>query len=304
MNASIVMVNWPPYWRPTAFVEPSFFVSKPTLFFRQTPLLPGFGLSFGVSVLYLSLVILLPLSALLLYVSDMTWAQYWFAISDPRVVQTYKVTISAAFYSTIAVLLIGLLLAWIITRYDFPGRRIVDALIDLPFALPTSVAGLTLAALLVPNGWIGQWLGFKVAYAYAGIVVAMVFTSIPFVVRTVQPVLQDLGSEYEEAARTLGASRVQTFRKVILPTLAPALVTGGSQAFIRSLGEFGAVIMIAGNIPYQTEVSSLMIFVRLQEFNYPAAAAIASVILLASLTLLFLLQVVQGRLFAWQRQGR
>jgi sulfate transport system permease protein len=279
-------------------------VSKPTLFFRQTPLLPGFGLSFGVSVLYLSLVILLPLSALLLYVSDMTWAQYWFAISDPRVVQTYKVTISAALYSTLAVLVLGLLLAWIITRYDFPGRRIVDALVDLPFALPTSVAGLTLAALLVPNGWIGQWLGFKVAYAYAGIVVAMVFTSIPFVVRTVQPVLQDLGSEYEEAARTLGASRVQTFAKVILPTLAPALVTGGSQAFIRSLGEFGAVIMIAGNIPYQTEVSSLMIFVRLQEFNYPAAAAIASVILLASLTLLFLLQVAQGRLFAWQRQGR
>jgi sulfate transport system permease protein len=280
------------------------FVSKPTLFFLQTPLLPGFGLSFGVSVLYLSLVILLPLSALLLYVSDMSWAQYWFAISDPRVVQTYKVTISAAFYSTLAVLVIGLLLAWIITRYDFPGRRIVDALVDLPFALPTSVAGLTLAALLVPNGWIGQWLGFKVAYAYAGIVVAMVFTSIPFVVRTVQPVLQDLGSEYEEAARTLGASRMQTFRKVILPTLTPALVTGGSQAFVRSLGEFGAVIMIAGNIPYQTEVSSLMIFVRLQEFNYPAAAAIASVILLASLALLFLLQVVQGRLFAWQRQGR
>ncbi len=298
------LVRWPPSRRPTAFVEPSFFVSKPTLFFRQTPLLPGFGLSFGVSVLYLSLVILLPLSALLLYVSDMTWAQYWFAISDPRVVQTYKVTISAALYSTLAVLVLGLLLAWIITRYDFPGRRIVDALVDLPFALPTSVAGLTLAALLVPNGWIGQWLGFKVAYAYAGIVVAMVFTSIPFVVRTVQPVLQDLGSEYEEAARTLGASRVQTFAKVILPTLAPALVTGGSQAFIRSLGEFGAVIMIAGNIPYQTEVSSLMIFVRLQEFNYPAAAAIASVILLASLTLLFLLQVAQGRLFAWQRQGR
>lgn len=279
-------------------------MNKPPLFFLQTPLLPGFGLSFGISVLYLSLVILLPLSALLLYVSDMTWAQYWFAISDPRVVQSYKVTVSAAFYSTLAVLVLGLLLAWIITRYDFPGRRIVDALVDLPFALPTSVAGLTLAALLVPNGWIGQWLGFKVAYAYAGIVVAMVFTSIPFVVRTVQPVLQDLGSEYEEAARTLGASRAQTFAKLILPTLAPALITGGSQAFIRSLGEFGAVIMIAGNIPFQTEVSSLMIFVRLQEFNYPAAAAIASVILLASLILLFLLQVLQGRLFAWQRQGR
>jgi len=282
-------------------------VSKPQLFFLQNPLLPGFGLSFGFSVFYLSLVILLPLSALLLYVSDMSWAQYWQAISDPRVVQTYKVTISAAFYSTLVVLLIGLLLAWIITRYEFPGRRLVDALIDLPFALPTSVAGLTLAALLVPNGWVGQWLnaaGIKIAYAYPGIVVAMIFTSIPFVVRTVQPVLQDLGSEYEEAARTLGASRLQIFRKVILPTLAPALVTGGSQAFIRSLGEFGAVIMIAGNIPYKTEVSSLMIFVRLQEFNYPAAAAIASVILLASLLLLFALQVLQGRLFAWQRQGR
>lgn len=282
-------------------------MSKPHLFFLQNPLLPGFGLSFGFSVFYLSLVILLPLSALLLYVSDMSWAQYWQAISDPRVVQTYKVTLSAAFYSTLVVLLIGLLLAWIITRYEFPGRRLVDALIDLPFALPTSVAGLTLAALLVPNGWVGQWLnaaGIKIAYAYPGIVVAMIFTSIPFVVRTVQPVLQDLGSEYEEAARTLGASRLQTFRQVILPTLAPALVTGGSQAFIRSLGEFGAVIMIAGNIPYQTEVSSLMIFVRLQEFNYPAAAAIASVILLASLLLLFALQVLQGRLFAWQRQGR
>ncbi len=282
-------------------------MSKPQLFFLQNPLLPGFGLSFGFSVFYLSLVILLPLSALLLYVSDMSWAQYWQAISDPRVVQTYKVTISAAFYSTLVVLLIGLLLAWIITRYEFPGRRLVDALIDLPFALPTSVAGLTLAALLVPNGWVGQWLnaaGIKIAYAYPGIVVAMIFTSIPFVVRTVQPVLQDLGSEYEEAARTLGASRLQIFRKVILPTLAPALVTGGSQAFIRSLGEFGAVIMIAGNIPYKTEVSSLMIFVRLQEFNYPAAAAIASVILLASLLLLFALQVLQGRLFAWQRQGR
>jgi sulfate transport system permease protein len=282
-------------------------VSKSQLFFLQNPLLPGFGLSFGFSVFYLSLVILLPLSALLLYVSDMSWAQYWQAISDPRVVQTYKVTISAAFYSTLAVLLIGLLLAWIITRYDFPGRRLVDALIDLPFALPTSVAGLTLAALLVPNGWVGQWLdaaGIKIAYAYPGIVVAMIFTSIPFVVRTVQPVLQDLGSEYEEAARTLGASRLQSFRHVVLPTLTPALVTGGSQAFIRSLGEFGAVIMIAGNIPYKTEVSSLMIFVRLQEFNYPAAAAIASVILLASLLLLFALQVLQGRLFAWQRQGR
>nr|WP_201970349.1 sulfate ABC transporter permease subunit CysT [Pseudomonas sp. MS19] len=269
--------------------------------------MPGFGLSFGFSTFYISLVILFPLSALLLYVSDMSWAQYWQAISDPRVVQSYKVTVSGAFYATIATVLIGMLLAWIITRYDFPGRRLVDAFIDLPFALPTSVAGLTLATLLAPSGWLGMWLepmGIKLAYAYPGILIAMVFTSLPFVVRTVQPVLQDMGHEYEEAARTLGANRVQTFFHVVLPTLLPALMTGASQSFIRSLGEFGAVIMLAGNIPFKTEVSSLMIFVRLQEFNYPAAAAIASVILLASLVLLFSLQVLQGRIFKWQRQGK
>ncbi|MGX5218144.1 sulfate ABC transporter permease subunit CysT [Pseudomonas segetis] len=276
-------------------------------FFLQKPLLPGFGLSFGFSTFYISLVILFPLSALLVYVGDMGWAQYWHAISDPRVVQSYKVTLSGAFYATIATVLIGMLLAWIITRYEFPGRRLVDAFIDLPFALPTSVAGLTLATLLAPSGWLGAWLepmGIKLAYAYPGIMIAMVFTSLPFVVRTVQPVMQDMGHEYEEAARTLGANRVQTFFHVILPTLLPALLTGASQSFIRSLGEFGAVIMLAGNIPFKTEVSSLMIFIRLQEFNYPAAAAIASVILLASLTLLFSLQVLQGHLFKWQRQGK
>ncbi|WP_417662106.1 sulfate ABC transporter permease subunit CysT [Pseudomonas sp.] len=276
-------------------------------FFLQKPLLPGFGLSFGFSTFYISLVILFPLSALLVYVSDMGWAQYWQAISDPRVVQSYKVTLSGAFYATIATVLIGMLLAWIITRYEFPGRRLVDAFIDLPFALPTSVAGLTLATLLAPSGWLGAWLdplGIKLAYAYPGIMIAMIFTSLPFVVRTVQPVMQDMGHEYEEAARTLGANRVQTFFHVILPTLLPALLTGASQSFIRSLGEFGAVIMLAGNIPFKTEVSSLMIFIRLQEFNYPAAAAIASVILLVSLTLLFSLQVLQGHLFKWQRQGK
>lgn len=278
---------------------------KTALFFFQSPTMPGFAPSFGFSAFYLSLVILFPISALLVYVSDMSWAQYWQAITDRRVLGSYRVTLSGAFYSTVAATLIGLLLAWIITRYEFPGRRLVDALVDLPFALPTSVAGLTLATLLVPAGWLGQWLaplGLKVSYAYPGIVVAMTFTSLPFVVRTVQPVLQDLGNEYEEAARTLGASKLQTFRYVVFPTLVPALVTGSSQAFIRSLGEFGAVIMIAGNIPFKTEVSSLMIFVRLQEFNYPAAAAIASVILLASLALLFVLQLVQGRLLRWQRK--
>jgi len=274
-------------------VNPSF------RFFRRPPVLPGFVPSFGFSVLFLSLVILVPLSALLLYVGDMTWAQYWRAISDPRVVQSYKITVSGAFYSTVIVTGVGFVLAWIVSRYDFPGRRLIDALVDLPFALPTAVAGITLSALFVPNGWLGRWfepLGIKISYAYPRLVVAMIFTSLPFIVRSLQPVLEDLEPEFEEAASTLGATRWQTFWRVLLPSLVPALISGASQAFIRSLGEFGAVIMIAGNIPFQTEITSLMIFVRLQEFDYPAAAAIASVVLIASLLLLFLLQVVQGRL--------
>lgn len=275
-------------------------------FFLQPPILPGFSLSFGVSVLYISLIILLPISALLLYVSDLTWAQYWQAISDRRVVHSYWVTLQGALFATVFAVLIGGLFAWITTRYEFPGRRFLDSLMDLPFALPTSVAGLTLAALLVPNGWLGQFLaplGIQVSYAFPGIVLAMTFTSLPFVVRTLQPVLQTLGAELEEAARTLGAKPFQIFRFVIFPALIPALITASSQSLIRSLGEFGAVVMIAGNIPMKTEVSSLMIFVRLQEFNHSAAAAIASVILLASLVLLFGLQFVQSRALRWQRKS-
>ena len=275
------------------------------LFFLQRPVMPGFGLSFVFSVLYLSIIVLLPLSALFMYVSDMSLADYWRAITDKRVVSSYQVTVSAAFYSTVIASVVGFIIASIITRFEFPGRRLIDALVDLPFALPTSVAGLTLATLFVPGGWFGQFLpeGWKVAYQYPGIVLAMTFTSLPFVVRIVQPVIEELGAEYEEVAHTLGASGWQTFSKVVFPPLIPALVTGASQAFIRSLGEFGAVIMIAGNIPFKTEVSSLMIFVRLQEFNYPAAAAIASVILIASLLLLFSLQLVQNRLLGWQRRA-
>jgi sulfate transport system permease protein len=242
------------------------------IFFLRRPVMPGFGLSFGFSVLYLSIIVLLPLSALFMYVSDMSLADYWRAVTDKRVVSSYQVTISAAFYSTVIASVVGFIIAWIITRFEFPGRRLIDALVDLPFALPTSVAGLTLATLFVPGGWFGQFLpeGWKVAYQYPGIVLAMTFTSLPFVVRIVQPVIEELGAEYEEVAHTLGANGWQTFSKVVFPPLIPALVTGASQAFIRSLGEFGAVIMIAGNIPFKTEVSSLMIFVRLQEFNYPA----------------------------------
>lgn len=280
--------------------------------------MPGFSISFGWSVFYISLVLLLPVAALLYYVNGLTWQEYWQAVADPRVVNSYKVTLTAALYSTFIALVVGVLFAWVIDRYQFPGRRLLDALVDLPFALPTSVAGLTFAMLLVPSGWLGQvfavdgvigsylaWIapeGIKISYAFPGIVTAMVFTSLPFVVRTVQPVLAELHQDVEEAAATLGATAWQRFRHVVFPFLVPALVTGGGQAFVRGLGEFGAVVMIAGNIPFKTEVTSLMIFVRLEEYNYPAAAAIASVVLVISLALLFALQWLQRRVFAWQRE--
>jgi len=260
---------------------------------EQKAVLPGFGLSLGISVLYISLVILLPLSGLFVYLSDMSFAQYWAAITHPRVLASYKTTLSAAFVSTLLVSGVGLLLAWVLGRYDFPCRRIVDGLIDLPFALPTSVAGLTLATLFAPNGWLGQYfaaLGIKISFSWNGIVLAMAFTSLPFIVRSVQPLIQAVEKSLEEAAETLGANSWQRFYYVVWPLLMPGLVTGASQAFIRCLGEFGAIVFIAGNSPYQTEVASLMIFVRLAEYEYAAAAAVASVVLAVSLLLLFGLQ--------------
>ncbi|HAG0162983.1 sulfate/thiosulfate ABC transporter permease CysT [Salmonella enterica] len=258
--------------------------------------LPGFTLSLGTSLLFVCLILLLPLSALVMQLSQMSWAQYWDVVTNPQVVAAYKVTLLAAFVASIFNGVFGLLMAWILTRYRFPGRTLLDALMDLPFALPTAVAGLTLASLFSVNGFYGQFLAdIKVTYTWLGIAVAMAFTSIPFVVRTVQPVLEELGPEYEEAAQTLGATRLQSFRKVVLPELSPALIAGVALSFTRSLGEFGAVIFIAGNIAWKTEVTSLMIFVRLQEFDYPAASAIASVILAASLLLLFSINTLQSR---------
>ncbi|MDC9594128.1 sulfate/thiosulfate ABC transporter permease CysT [Xenorhabdus sp. IM139775] len=260
--------------------------------------LPGFGLSLGCSLFYVCLILLLPLSALVVQLSSMTWEQYWQVIVNPQVVAAYKVTLLAAMIASLFNMVFGMLMAWILTRYQFPGRSLLDGLMDLPFALPTAVAGLTLATLFSATGWYGVWFGnfdIKVANTWLGIAVAMAFTSLPFVVRTVQPVLEELGPEYEEAAQTLGASRWQTFRRVILPEVSPALIAGTVLSFTRSLGEFGAVIFIAGNIAWQTEVASLMIFVRLQEFDYPAASAIASVILAASLLLLFSVNIVQSR---------
>ncbi len=266
--------------------------------------LPGFTLSLGTSLLFVCLILLLPLSALVMQLSQMSWSQYWDVVTNPQVVAAYKVTLLAAFVASIFNGVFGLLMAWILTRYRFPGRTLLDALMDLPFALPTAVAGLTLASLFSVNGFYGQFLAqfdIKVTYTWLGIAVAMAFTSIPFVVRTVQPVLEELGPEYEEAAQTLGATRLQSFRKVVLPELSPALIAGVALSFTRSLGEFGAVIFIAGNIAWKTEVTSLMIFVRLQEFDYPAASAIASVILAASLLLLFSINTAKS---LWSTCGR
>ncbi|WP_150278840.1 sulfate/thiosulfate ABC transporter permease CysT [Halopseudomonas salina] len=260
--------------------------------------LPGFSLSLGVSLLFISLVLLLPVTGLIVQTSGMTLAEYWAVITDERVVASYKVTLWAAGIASLINGVVGLLMAWVLVRYEFWGKRFVDALMDLPFALPTAVAGITLAALFAENGWYGQYLarlGIEVAYTPLGIVVAMSFTSLPFVVRTVQPVLEDLAPEDEEAAMSMGASDLTVFRRILFPALWPALMTGVALSFTRSLGEFGAVIFIAGNTPYVSEITSLMIFVRLQEFDYAAASAIASVVLMASLVLLLGINLWQAR---------
>ncbi|TKA89562.1 sulfate/thiosulfate ABC transporter permease CysT [Halopseudomonas bauzanensis] len=260
--------------------------------------LPGFALSLGVSLFFISIVLLLPLTGLIMQTADMGWERYWAVVTDERVIASYKVTLWAAALASIINGLVGLLLAWVLVRYDFPGKRIMDALIDLPFALPTAVAGITLTALFATDGWYGQIFSLfdiKVAFTPLGIIVAMSFTSLPFVVRTVQPVLEDLAPEDEEAAVSLGATDWTVFRRILFPAMWPALMTGVALSFTRSLGEFGAVIFIAGNMPYVSEIISLMIFVRLQEFDHAAASAIASVVLIASLILLLGINLWQAR---------
>ncbi|ABF13963.1 sulfate/thiosulfate ABC transporter permease CysT [Candidatus Palibaumannia cicadellinicola] len=260
--------------------------------------LPGFKISLSSSLLFIGLILIPPLSALLIELANMSWAQYWTIITNPELMVAYKITLISASIAALFNAVFGMLMAWILTRYQFPGRILLDSLIDLPFALPTAVAGLTLATLFSTNGWYGSWLiplGIQVSYTWLGITIAMAFTSIPFVVRAIQPVLEELGSEFEEAADTLGAKRWQILIYIILPELMPALLSGTALSFTRSLGEFGAVIFIAGNIAWKTEVTSLMIFIRLQEFDYPAASAIASVILITSLLLLFAINILQSR---------
>ncbi len=260
--------------------------------------LPGLPLALGFTLLYLAVIVLLPLGALVFKAASLGFEDFWRIATSARAVATYRVTVSCALAATAFNLVFGMALAWVLTRYRFPGRRILDALVDLPFALPTAVAGISLTALFAPNGWFGAGLaplGIKVAYTPLGIMVAMAFTSLPFIVRTVQPVLEDLDPALEEAAQSLGGSDAAIVRKVILPLLTPAILAGASLTFARSLGEFGAIIFIAGNQPMRTEITALLAFIRLEEYDYPAAAAIASVMLIAAFLMLALTNALQAR---------
>ena len=264
---------------------------------RRPSVIPGFGVALGTTVLYLGAIVLLPLCALVFKAADIGVAQLWTIISAPRTLLAIRVTLTMAAAATAFNAVYGLMLAWVLARYTFPGKRLLDALVDIPFALPTAVAGLALTALFAKNGWFGgplDAIGIAVAYTPLGIALAMAFTSLPFVVRTVQPVIEDLGSDVEEASRSLGASDWQILRKVIFPSIFPAFLAGCSLAFARSLGEFGAVIFIAGNQPMKTEIVALLVFIRLEEYNYGAAAAIAAVMLAMAFVMLIVTNAIQA----------
>lgn len=263
---------------------------------KKKHLLPGYGLSLGVTLVYLSLIVLIPLAAVFLRTTELSFHEFWAVVTTPRVVATYKLTFGASFLAAIINLVFGLLTAWVLVRYQFVGKKILDALVDLPFALPTAVAGIALTAIYAPNGWLGQWLephGIKVAFTPLGVVVALTFIGLPFVVRTVQPVLEDFSAEAEEAAASLGANRWQTFYKIILPAIWPALLTGFSLAFARAVGEYGSVIFIAGNMPMISEITPLMIITKLEQYDYAGATAIAVVMLVISFVLLLLINLLQ-----------
>ena len=259
-------------------------------------ILPGFGLSLGYTLLYLSLIVLIPLAAAFIKTTELSWQEFWDVVSAPRVVASYKLTFGASLIGALLNAIFGLLTAWILVRYTFPGKKIIDALVDLPFALPTAVAGIALTAVYASNGWIGsilEPLGIKVAFTPLGVIVALTFIGLPFVVRTVQPVLEDLESETEEAAASLGANRWQTFYKIILPAVWPALLTGFALAFARAIGEYGSVIFIAGNMPMVSEITPLIIITKLEQYDYAGATAVAVVMLVISFALLLLINALQ-----------
>ena len=272
---------------------------------QRSRVLPGFGLSLGFTLAYVSFIVLIPLSAVFIKSFGIGWDGLWEILTSERILKSLQLSFSAALIAALINVVFGLLLAWCLVRYSFPGKRIVDALVDLPFALPTAVAGIALTSLYAKNGWIGQYLeplGIHVAYTPIGITLALIFIGLPFVVRTVQPVLSDIETELEEAASALGANRWQTISKVILPILFPALLTGFALAFARGVGEYGSVIFIAGNMPYKTEIAPLMIISRLEEYDYAGATTIAVVMLLLSFGILFLINLVQA--WASRRTGR
>jgi sulfate/thiosulfate transport system permease protein len=259
--------------------------------------LPGFRLTMGFTLVYLALIVLLPLLTLPARSATMTWEAFWQTISDPRVVASYRLSIGASLAAASINAVFGLIVAWVLVRYSFPGRRIVDSLVDLPFALPTAVAGITLTAIYAPNGWMGRLLepyGLQIAFTRVGITIALVFIGLPFVVRTLQPVIEDLDPEVEEAATSLGATRIGVVTRVIVPYLFPAWLTGFALSFARAVGEYGSVVFISGNMPMQTEIAPLLIITKLEQYDYPGATAIALVMLLLSFTLLFAINLLQG----------
>jgi sulfate/thiosulfate transport system permease protein len=263
---------------------------------KSRSVLPGFGLSLGITCTYLGLMVLLPLATIFTRTSELTAAQFWTTVTDPRVVASYRVTFGASFAAALVNTVFGLLVAWVLVRYRFPGRKVVDAMVDLPFALPTAVAGIALTTLYASNGWVGSLLdplGVKVSYTWIGITVALIFIGLPFVVRTVQPVLDDLEVEVEEAAASLGARRWQTFTRVVFPTVAPALLTGFALAFARAIGEYGSVVFISGNMPMKTEIVPLLIITKLEQYDYAGATAVALVMLVASFALLLTINLLQ-----------
>jgi sulfate/thiosulfate transport system permease protein len=263
--------------------------------------LPGFNITLGFTLLYLSLIVLIPLSALVFKTFTLTWEQFVAAVTSPRVLAAYQLTFGASFIAALVNAVFGLLIAWVLVRYSFPGKKVIDALVDLPFALPTAVAGISLTALLASNGWVGSLLepyGIQLAFNRNGVVIALIFIGLPFVVRTVQPVLEDAEKELEEAATCLGATRFQTFRYVIFPTIAPALFTGFAMAFARALGEYGSVIFIAGNMPMVSEITPLIIIGKLEQYDYAGATAVAVVMLGISFAMLLVINGLQ----AWQRK--
>jgi len=272
---------------PVAYIKP---------LWRKPSVLPGFGITMGFTLVYLALLVLVPLAALILKASGFTWTEFWQTATAPRALAAYRLSFGASFLAAGINMVFGVLVAWVLVRYRFPGKRLIDGLVDLPFALPTAVAGIALATLYAPNGWIGSLLsplGIKVAYTPLGVVIALVFIGLPFVVRTVQPVLQDLDPEVEEAAASLGAGRLQTFLRVIMPSILPAAVTGFALALARAVGEYGSVIFIAGNMPMKSEIAPLLIIIKLEQFDYRGAATIGVVMLMAAFAILLGINLLQ-----------